>query len=202
MTYLWLYRDWSLKTLKFSKIRNKYLYWNFGKYVLSQRQILGTGNLPQDSAPVCINIDISPEMAAQSAHQTKHFVSPHLIGPQLHQLDLASKIKMPCANEGNVTTDNVIKTAWFVKIRILSRTSRDCNSKYHTGSKGCRDLYPHRLSQPTWKRCVDWSISRDRLGADICGELPELSETGAERSTGVPLLSAAESSMYDTSSER
>ena len=32
--------------------------------VLSQRQILGTGNLPQDSA------------------KTKHFVSPHLIGPQ------------------------------------------------------------------------------------------------------------------------
>ena len=26
--------------------------------------------------PVCINIDISPEMAAQSAQQTKHFVSP------------------------------------------------------------------------------------------------------------------------------
>ena len=44
-----------------------------------------------DSAPVCINIDISPEMAAQSAQQTKHFVSPHLSGPQLHQLDLASK---------------------------------------------------------------------------------------------------------------
>ena len=35
--------------------------------ILSQWQILGTGNLPQDSAPVCINIDISPEMAAQSA---------------------------------------------------------------------------------------------------------------------------------------
>ena len=34
--------------------------------LLSQRQILGTGNLPHDSAPVCINIDISPEMAAQS----------------------------------------------------------------------------------------------------------------------------------------
>ena len=50
--------------------------------ILSQRQILGTGNLPQDSALVCINIDISPEMAAQSAQQTKHFVSPHLIGPQ------------------------------------------------------------------------------------------------------------------------
>ena len=35
--------------------------------LLSQWQILGTGNLPQDSAPVCINTDISPEMAAQSA---------------------------------------------------------------------------------------------------------------------------------------
>ena len=37
------------------------------------------------------------------------------------------------------------------------------------------------------------SISRDLLGAAICGELPELLETDAERSTGVPLLSAAES---------
>ena len=43
------------------------------------------------------------------------------------------------------------------------------------------------------KRCVDWSISRDILGAATFGELPELSETESERSTGVPLLSAAES---------
>ena len=42
-------------------------------YVLSQRQILGTGNLPQDSAPVCINIDISPEMAAQSVQRNQAF---------------------------------------------------------------------------------------------------------------------------------
>ena len=35
--------------------------------LLSQQQILGTGNLPQDSALVWNNIDISPEMAAQSA---------------------------------------------------------------------------------------------------------------------------------------
>ena len=41
--------------------------------LLSQRQILGTGNLPQDSAPVCINIDISPEMAAQSAQRNQAF---------------------------------------------------------------------------------------------------------------------------------
>ena len=40
--------------------------------------------------------------------------------------------------------------------------------------------------------CVDWSISRDLLGAAICGELPELSETDAERSSGVPLLSREE----------
>ena len=31
------------------------------------------------------------------------------------------------------------------------------------------------------------------IDADICGELPDLPETDAERSTGVPLLSAAES---------
>ena len=55
---------------------------------------------------------------------------------------------MPCANRGIVTTDNVTKTALFVKIRIISPTSRDCDSKYHPGSKGCRDLYTHQLSQP------------------------------------------------------
>ena len=41
--------------------------------LLSQRQILGTGNLPQDSAPVCINIDISPEKAAQSVQRNQAF---------------------------------------------------------------------------------------------------------------------------------
>ena len=41
--------------------------------LLSLLQILGTGNLPQDSAPVCINIDISPEMAAQSAQRNQAF---------------------------------------------------------------------------------------------------------------------------------
>ena len=45
------------------------------------------------------------------------------------------------------------------------------------------------------KALLDWSISRDLLGAAICGELPELSETDAERSTGVHLLSAAESKI-------
>ena len=49
------------------------------------------------------------------------------------------------------------------------------------------------LQLESLKFCVDWSILRDLLGAAICGELPELSETDAERSTGVPLLSAAES---------
>ena len=34
-----------------------------------------------------------------------------------------------------------------------------------------------------------FAISRDLLGAAICGELPQLSQTEAERSTGVPLLS-------------
>ena len=41
--------------------------WQIRSNLLSQRQILGTGNLPQDSALVCIDIDISPEMAAQSS---------------------------------------------------------------------------------------------------------------------------------------
>ena len=32
-----------------------------------------TGNLPKDSALVCINIDISPEMAAQSTQRNQAF---------------------------------------------------------------------------------------------------------------------------------
>ena len=44
-----------------------------GVSLLSRRQILGTGNLPQDSATVCINIDISPEMAAQGAQRNQAF---------------------------------------------------------------------------------------------------------------------------------
>ena len=55
-------------------------------------------NPSQDSAPVCINI--SPEIYIlislqrwqhRVRNETKHFVSPHLIGPQLHQYDLVSK---------------------------------------------------------------------------------------------------------------
>ena len=51
------------------KIRLKQAYY----HVISQRQILSTGNLPQDSALVCINIDISPEMAAQSVQRNQAF---------------------------------------------------------------------------------------------------------------------------------
>ena len=68
--------------------------------------------------------------------ETKHFVSPHLIGPQLHQLG---------------------------------------------------------------KRCVDWSISCDLLGADICGELPELSETNAEEYRGTSPLCSGEYTQYGSS---
>ena len=41
--------------------------------LLYQRQILGTGNLPQDSAPVCINIDISLEISAQRVQRNQAF---------------------------------------------------------------------------------------------------------------------------------
>ena len=52
--------------VQWSGLTSKIIYWDAISVLLSQRQILGTENLPQDSAPVCINIDISPEMAAQS----------------------------------------------------------------------------------------------------------------------------------------
>ena len=74
-------------------------------------------------------------------------------------------------------------------MKVLPKNSHPCNSPYLLPSV-------HRLSQPTSKCCVDWSISYDLLGGAICGELPELSEIDAERSTGVPLLSAAESKCH------
>ena len=49
--------------------------------ILSQRQILGTGNLPQDSAWFVL-ILISLQRWQHGAHnETKHCVSQHLIGP-------------------------------------------------------------------------------------------------------------------------
>ena len=104
--------------------------------VLSQRQILGTGNLPQDSAPFVLILISLQRWQHRVRNEIKHFVSPHLIGPQF------------LANQ-------------------------------------------HETNQH--ESAVDWSISRDLLGTAICGELPKLLETDAERSTGVPLLSAAES---------
>ena len=90
--------------------------------ILSQGQILGTGNLPQDSAPICINIDISPEMAAQSAQLNQAFCVTASDWSPITSAWFSVKIKMPSANGGIVTTDNVTKTAWCVKIRIISPT--------------------------------------------------------------------------------
>ena len=64
---------------------------SFTQILLSQRQILGTGNLPQDSAPVCINIDISPEMAAQSAQRNQAFCFTASDWSQIHQHGSVSK---------------------------------------------------------------------------------------------------------------
>ena len=46
----------SIKGVNCFLMRYEYLY-DIYESILSRRQILGTGNLPQDSAPVCINID-------------------------------------------------------------------------------------------------------------------------------------------------
>ena len=59
--------------------------------LLSQRQILSTGNLPQGSAPVVLILISLQRWQHRVCNETKHFVSWHRIGPQLHQLDLASK---------------------------------------------------------------------------------------------------------------
>ena len=46
----------SIKGVNSFLLRYEYLY-DIYESILSCRQILGTGNLPEDSAPVCINID-------------------------------------------------------------------------------------------------------------------------------------------------
>ena len=78
---------------------------------LSQRQILGTGNLPQDSAPVCINIYISPEMAAQSAQRNQAFCVTASDWSRNYISMIQRQNKDGCANGGIFTTDNVTKTA-------------------------------------------------------------------------------------------
>ena len=68
-------------------------------YILSQRQILGTGNLPQDSVPFVLILISLQKWQHIARNETKHFMSPHLIGPQLHQHDLASKYRCPAPME-------------------------------------------------------------------------------------------------------
>ena len=65
----------SIKGVNSFLLRYKYLY-DIYESILSRRQILGTGNLPQDSAPVCINIDGAPT-------KPSILVSPQLIGPTI-----------------------------------------------------------------------------------------------------------------------
>ena len=61
------------------------------QYLNSQRHILGTENLPK-TLPWFVLILISLQRWQHRArNETKQFVSPHLIGPQLHQHDLTSK---------------------------------------------------------------------------------------------------------------
>ena len=59
--------------------------------LLSQRQILGEETFPK-TLPRFVLILISLQRWQHRARkETKHFVSPHLIGTQLHQHDSASK---------------------------------------------------------------------------------------------------------------
>ena len=68
--------------------------------------------------------------------------------------------------------------------------------------KFCLKIHVHVIRNIRWQVNIDYHNQHESaaliglflLGAAICGELPELSETDAERSTGVHLLSAAESS--------
>ena len=68
---------YDVKTIRFLSltlvISSPWSRYHLTRGVLSQRQILGIGNLPQVSAPVCINMDISSEMAAQSVQRNHAF---------------------------------------------------------------------------------------------------------------------------------
>ena len=61
--------------LSFTTIACHHLH--FSHYILSQRQILGTGNLPSDSALVCINNDITRDGSTDRA--TKPSIMCHCI---------------------------------------------------------------------------------------------------------------------------
>ena len=111
--------------------------------------------------------------------ETKHFVSPHLIGPQLYQHLIQRQNKDGCSNGGIFTTDK--KLLDLLKLESL---------------EFCLKVHIHVIHQIRCQVNIDYHNQHisDLPGAAICGELPELSETNAERNTGVPLLSAAESS--------
>ena len=59
-----------------------------------------SGNLLQDLPWFVLILIYLQRWQHRVRNETKHFVSPHLIGPQLHQHDLASK-KDGCANGGD-----------------------------------------------------------------------------------------------------
>ena len=91
---------WATPTNSFAGIKAFVIdfYRNFQNDILSQRQILGTGNLPQDSAPVCINIGISPEMAPQGVQRNQAFCVTafdwsNYIGATLAQVWICNKYK-------------------------------------------------------------------------------------------------------------
>ena len=56
---------------------------------------------------------------------------------------------MPCANGGIFITDNVTILLDLLKLESFGPHQEIAIQKYHPGSKGCPDLHPHRLSQPT-----------------------------------------------------
>ena len=87
--------------------------------VLSQWQILGTGKLPQDSALVCINIDISPEMAAQSAQRNQAFCVTASAWSPITSVCFSVKIKMAAPIEVSLPQTMLQKLLDLLKLESL-----------------------------------------------------------------------------------
>ena len=85
---------------------------------------------------------------------------------------------MSCANGSIVTTDNVKDLLKLESFRPHQEIAIQSIIQDQKDALICTHIDYHNQHES-----ADWSISCGVLGADICGELPELSETDAERST-------------------
>ena len=79
----------------------------------------GTGNLPQDTALVCINIDISLEMAAQSVQRNQAFCVTASDWSPITSACISVKIKMAAPMEVSLPHTTLQKLLNLLKLESL-----------------------------------------------------------------------------------